>query len=61
MMTKITFTRMQFERLKEVFDMYDTVDQVSIIETHESGIGPTTKMEYNPKSVVVDITDVSSW
>lgn len=52
---------MQFERLKEVFDMYDTVDQVSIIETHESGIGPTTKMEYNPKSVVVDITDVSNW
>lgn len=61
MMTKITITRMQFERLKEVFDMYDTVDQVSIIETHESGIGTTTKMEYNPKSVVVDITDVSNW
>ena len=60
-MTKITITRMQFEKLKEVFDMYDTVDQISLIETHESGIGPTIKMEYNPKSVVVDITDVSSW
>lgn len=60
-MTKIVITRMQFERLKEVFDMYDTVDQISIIETHESGIGVTTKMEYNPKAVVVDITDVSNW
>lgn len=60
-MTKITITRTQFERLKEVFDMYDTVDQITITETHESGIGPTTTMEYNPKAVVVDITDVSSW
>lgn len=52
---------MQFERLKEVFDMYDTVDQISIIETHESGIGPTTKIEYTPKKIVIDITDVSNW
>ena len=61
MMIKIVITRMQFERLKEVFDMYDTVDQISIIETHESGIGPTTKIEYTPKKIVTDITDVSNW
>jgi hypothetical protein len=60
-MTKIVITRKQFERLQEVFEMYDSVDQISIIETHESGIGPTTKMEYNPKAVMVDITDVDSW
>ena len=60
-MTRVVITRKQFEKLKEVFEMYDTVDQIAITETHESGIGPTTTMEYNPKSVVVDITDVSNW
>jgi hypothetical protein len=60
-MNHVIITRNQFERLKEVFDMYDTVDQILITETNESGIGPSTKMEYNPKSVVVDITDVSNW
>ena len=60
-MNHVIITRNQFERLKEVFDMYDTVDQILITETNESGIGASTKMEYNPKSVVVDITDVSNW
>lgn len=62
-MKKVTITRIQYEKIKEVFEMYDTLEYISVIETNESGIGPTTKIEFIPPSnnVVVDITDVSSW
>lgn len=61
-MTRVVITRNQYEKLKEVFDMYDSVDQVVWTEESSSGIGPTVTIEFDPKSTVkLDITDVSSW
>lgn len=61
-MSRIVITRNQYERLKEVFEMYDSVDRVVWTEESTSGIGPTVTIEFDPKSTVkIDITDVSSW
>lgn len=61
-MTKIVITRKQFERLQEVFEMYDSVDQIVWSEESTSGIGPTVTIEFDPRSTVkMDITDVDSW
>ena len=61
-MKKIVITRKQFEKLKEVFDMYDSVDRVIWTEESVSGIGPNVTIEFDPKSTIkMDITDVESW
>ena len=62
-MRKITITRKQYEKIKEVFEMYDTLEYIMLTGSSESGIGPTTRIEFIPPSnnVVVDITDLSSW
>jgi hypothetical protein len=60
--TSIIITRKQFERLQEVFKMYDSVDQIVWSEVSTSGIGPTVTIEFDPKqSIKMDITDVDSW
>jgi hypothetical protein len=60
-MTQIVITRKQFEKLKEVFEMYD-LDRLVLTEHSTSGIGPTTTIEFDPKqSIKMDITDVESW
>ena len=60
-MTQIIITKNQFERLKEVFEMYD-LDRVVWTEESTSGIGPTVHIEFDPKSrIKLDITDVESW
>jgi hypothetical protein len=60
-MTQIVITRTQYERLKEVFEMYD-LDRVVWKQESTSGIGPTITLEFDPKSTVkLDITDVDSW
>ena len=60
-MKKIVITRKQFERLKEVFDMYD-LDRVLWTEESTNGIGANVTLEFDPKSTVkLDITDVESW
>jgi hypothetical protein len=61
-MEQIVITRVQFEKLKEVFDMYDSVDRIVWQQESTSGIGPTVTIEFDPKSTVrMDITDVDSW
>lgn len=61
-MSKVIITRRQFERIREIFDMYDTVDHVVIKETSENGIGVATTLEFDPRSTVtVDITDFNNW
>lgn len=63
-MTRVVITRKQFEKLKEVFEMYDSVDQVVWTEDHSkgAGIGSVTTIEFDPKqSIKMDITDVESW
>lgn len=60
-MKQIIITRNQFEKLKEVFEMY-SVDRVIWKEESPSGIGPNTTIEFDPKSTIkIDITDVESW
>ena len=61
-MKQIVITRNQFEKLKEVFDMYDSVDRIVWNEESPSGIGPNVTIEFDPKeSVKMNITDVESW
>ena len=61
-MTQVIITRTQFERLKEVFDMYDSVDRIVWKQESLSGIGPNVRIEFDPKETVkIDITDVESW
>jgi hypothetical protein len=61
-MKKIVITRNQYEKLKEVFEMYDSVDRIVWTEESGSGIGPNVIIEFDPKSTIkLDITDVESW
>ena len=61
-MTQVVITRNQYEKLKEVFEMYDSVDRIVWREESLSGIGPNVTIEFDPKSTIrLDITDVSSW
>jgi hypothetical protein len=58
---RLIITRNQFEKLKEVFEMYD-VDRVVWTEENLSGIGPSNFLEFDPTSTIkIDITDVESW
>ena len=60
-MTRVVITKKQFEKLKEVFEMYD-LDRVVWTEQSTSGIGPNVTIEFDPKSrIKLDITDVESW
>ena len=60
-MTQVVITRMQYEKLKEVFEMYD-LDRVIWHEELTNGIGANVTIEFDPKqSIKMDITDVSSW
>jgi hypothetical protein len=60
-MTTIVITRNQYEKIKEAFEMYDTIDYVKLHFDNSNGIGSIVTLEYNPSFVRVDITDVESW
>ena len=60
-MSEIVITRKQYERIKQIFEMYDSLDQIKLVASSESGIGQTTKLEFFPKAISIDITDVESW
>ena len=62
-MKQIIITRNQFEKLREVFEMYD-LDRVILTEDSSkgAGIGAVTTIEFDPKqSIKMDITDFDSW
>lgn len=60
-MKQFVITKNQFEKLKQVFEMYD-LDRVVWTEESTSGIGPSVTIEFDPKSKIkMDITDVESW
>ena len=60
-MKTIVISKQQFEKLKEVFEMYN-VDRITWSEESTSGIGPNVIIEFDPKSTIkLDITDVESW
>ena len=57
MMTRVVITRKQYEQIREVFEMYDTVDRVIWTEESKSGIGPNVSIEFDPKqSIKMDIS-----
>jgi hypothetical protein len=60
-MREIIITRKQYERIKQIFEMYDTLDQIKLLASNDNGIGQTTKLEFFPKAISIDITDVESW
>jgi hypothetical protein len=61
-MTQVVITRKQYERLREVFEMYDSVDRIVWKQESVSGIGPNVTIEFDPtETVKMDITDVESW
>ena len=61
-MMQVVITRTQDERLREVFEMYDSVDRIVWKQESVSGIGPSVTIEFEPKqSVKIDITDVENW
>jgi hypothetical protein len=61
-MRQIIITRKQYEKIAEVFDMYDSVDRIVWKEESPSGIGPNVTIEFDPKETIkLDITDVESW
>jgi hypothetical protein len=60
-MTEIVITRKQYEKIKEVFELYE-LDRVIWKQESPSGIGPNVTIEFDPKSTVkIDITDIESW
>ena len=60
-MTDIVITRKQYEKIKEVFEMY-ALERVIWKQESPSGIGPNVTIEFDPKnSVKIDITDFESW
>jgi hypothetical protein len=59
-----TLTRSQVEKLAKIAEHFKEVDQFTLEETHESGIGPTVRVRFNlfdKNDTNVDITDVSTW
>lgn len=58
---QVVITRNQYEKIRDVFEMYDTIDYIKLHFDNSNGIGPVVTMEYNPNFVRVDITDIESW
>lgn len=65
MAAKITLTRKQLERIITLIGVDDRIESVTLIQTHDSGIGAshhvmchTNKIE---RDYEVDITDVETW
>jgi hypothetical protein len=58
---KFIITRNQFEKIQEVFLQHPELDRVIWKEESASGIGPTVTLEFEPKKMQLDLTDVDSW
>ena len=57
-------TRVQIEKLTQLADHFKDVKEFTIVRTHESGIGPTDRVQFtlfDNNDSNVDITDVSTW
>jgi hypothetical protein len=61
---RFTLTSSQIEKLAKIAEHFKEVDQFTLEETHESGIGSTVRVRFklfNNNDTNVDITDVSTW
>ena len=68
-MKSIVLSKKQMSQLTEIYSrLGDGIDEFTLTETNESGIGPTLNVaftlfdfEKDIKETKVDITDVSKW
>ena len=61
---RFTLTRSQVEKLAKIAEHFSEVENFTLEETHESGIGPTVRVcfkLFDKNDTNVDITDVSNW
>jgi hypothetical protein len=61
---QFTLTRAEIEKLYKISEHFGEVNLFTVIQTNESGIGPTTKVKFDlfdKQDTKVDITDVTSW
>jgi hypothetical protein len=61
---RFVLTSGQIEKLAKIAEHFKEVDQFTLEETHESGIGSTVRVRFklfNNNDTNVDITDVSTW
>ena len=67
MTDKVSLNRKQLGQLFELYQKFEEVEWFTIIESHESGIGPSVTVKFdlfnkdNKPDTAVDITDVSTW
>ncbi len=65
MSSEITLTRKQLERIITHIALDDGIESVTVIESHESGIGASHRALFNKsqieRSFEADITDVEMW
>ena len=65
MSSEVTLTRAQVERLATFFALQENVERVTITETHESGIGLSTRGWFHTSKIErdfeADLTDVTVW
>jgi hypothetical protein len=61
---RFILTRSQVEKLAKIAEHFKEVENFTLEETHDSGIGPTVRVRFNlfdNNDTNVDITDVSTW
>jgi hypothetical protein len=66
MSVKISLNRSQVEKLAKMAEHFKEAEWFSIVESRESGIGPTISVQFNlfdkeKFDTKIDITDVSTW
>ena len=67
MTDKVSLNRKQLGQLFELYQKFEEVEWFTIIESQESGIGPSVTVKFdlfnkdNKPDTTVDITDVSTW
>lgn len=65
MAAQITLTRKQIERIITHVALDQGIESVTVIESHESGIGASHRVLFNKsqieRSFEADITDVEVW
>lgn len=61
---QFNLARSQIEKLAKICEHFKEVDNFTLEETNESGIGPSIRVRFNlfdKDDTNVDITDVSTW
>lgn len=59
---RLTLSKQEFFKIKEIFEEYPDLDAITISQSSLSGIGTNTTVEFKPTaSIMIDITDTSAW